>query len=273
MEKEDILRKIKQSKKYKTISEGVILAEIEKYIRKNPRYEIYKDKKILSEIKAELHKIHGSFQKISKRKREKYFEKLEKNSEDEEIVKKILLTNRSTKERLENYEKIYKKIFEITGKPETIVDLGCGLNPLSFIFMNLNKAKYSAYDIDEEDILLINKYFHLMKKRVSGKAEIMNLSSVNEKDIQKIPKADVCFMFKLVDVLDRRNHKQSEKVIKNLNSDYIVVSFSKRTLSGKKMNFPRRGWIEKMLERIGLKFEKIDFESEIFYVIAKNINF
>lgn len=308
MKKEDILEEIKQSRKYKAVSKEIILTEIERYFKKNPEHERYKDKKILSEIKSELHKIYGSFQKVSRRKRGEYFEELHRsvspklqnagrkvNPENLSAIKKILLTNKSAKERIEYYEDIYKKIFEITGEPKTIVDLGCGLNPFSFIFMNLGhrsvsypqgtrtssrpklrnagrKVNYYAYDIDDEDISFINEYFYLMKKKISGKAEILNLSSANEKEIQKIPEADVCFMFKLADVLDRENHKQSEKIIKNLNSDYIVVSFSKKTLAGNKMNFPYRGWIEKMLERIGLEFNKIDFENEIFYVIKKNIN-
>lgn len=270
MQKKEILLKIKQSRKYKAVSKEIILTEIERYFKKNPEHERYKDKKILSEIKSELHKIHGSFQKVSRRKRGEYFEELKTNPENLGIIKKILLTNRSTKERIEYYEDIYKKIFEITGKPKTIVDLGCGLNPFSFIFMNLERVSYFAYDIDEEDISFINEYFYLMKKIISGKAEILNLSLGNEKDIQKIPPADICFMFKLADVLDRENHKQSEKIIKNLNSDYMVVSFSKKTLAGNEMNFPHRGWIEKMLERIDLKFEKIDFENEVFYVIKNS---
>ncbi len=282
MKKEDILREIKQSRKYKTISESVILVEIEKYFKKNPEHERYKDKKILSEIKSELHKIHGSFQKVSRRKRGEYFEELHRsvspealnagrkvNPENLSAIKKILLTNKSAKERIEYYEDIYKKIFEITGKPKTIVDLGCGLNPFSFVFMDLNKVEYYAYDIDEEDISFINEYFYLMKKKISGEAKMINLSNITEEEIKKIPKAEVCFMFKLADVLDRENHKQSEKIIKNLNSDYIVVSFSKKTLAGNEMNFPYRGWIEKMLERIGLEFNKINFENEVFYVIKR----
>lgn len=267
MQKKDILKEIKQSKKYKTISEGVISEEIERYIRKNPRYELYKDKKILGEIKSELHKIHGSFQKSSRRKRKKYFEELKEDIENKSAIKKILLTNISTKERIGDYEDIYKKIFEITGKPNSILDFGCGLNPFSFVFMNLEKIKYYAYDIDEEDIFLIKEYFHEMKEKISGKAEIMDLSSASEEEIKKLPKSDVCFMFKLVDILDKKGHKQSERIIKNINSNYIIVSFSKKTIAGKRMNFPYRGWIERMLERIGFEFKKIDFENEVFYVI------
>ena len=269
MNKREILRQIKQSKKYKTLSEPVVLEEIEKYLKRNPQIERYKDKKILKDIKTELHKIYGSFQINSKQKREKYFEELKLAPDNIELTKKILLTNSSTKERLENYEEIYPNIFTITGKPNSILDLGCGLNPFSFPFMNLEKVNYYAYDIDGTDISLIRDYFFSMKEKITGKADEINLASINEDEIKKLPKGDVCFMFKLVDVLDRKDHKQSEKIITNLDSKYIVVSFSKKTLAGKMMNFPYRGWIERMLERNKLWFQKIDFENEVFYIIKK----
>jgi len=269
MNTQELLAEIKQSKKYKTLSEEVINEEIQKYLKRNPHYERYKDKKILKDIKTELHKIYGSFQTSSKGKREKYFEEFKLNQDSLELTKKILLTNSSTKERLEDYEEIYEKIFKITGKPSSILDLGCGLNPISFPFMNLEKVNYYAYDIDNADISLLNEYFYTMKEKICGKAETINLSTIEENEIKKLPKADICFMFKLVDVLDRRDHKQSEKIISNLNSKWIVVSFSKRTLAGKMMNFPYRGWIERMLERVGFEFKILDFENEVFYVARK----
>ena len=271
MNTQDILTQVKQSKKYKTLSEEVINEEIQKYLKRNPHYERYKDKKILKDIKTELHKIYGSFQTNSKQKREKYLEELKIAPDNIKLTKKILLTNNSTKERLEDYEEIYQKIFEITGKPTSILDLGCGLNPLSFPFMNLEKINYYAYDIDNADIFLLNDYFFSIKEKITGKAETINLSTIEEDEIKKLPKTDVCFMFKLVDVLDRRDHKQSEKIISNLNSKWTVVSFSKKTLAGKMMNFPYRGWIERMLERIGFEFNILDFDNETFYVVRKKM--
>ena len=45
----------------------------------------------------------------------------------------------STKERIDYYPKIYSEIFRIAGKPGIIADLGCGVNPFSFPYMNLKK--------------------------------------------------------------------------------------------------------------------------------------
>ena len=155
----DLISKIKQAKKYKTLSEGVIRKEIELYIKRNPKYDLFKEKKVLKDIKANLHRAYASFQ-IGKAKRDKHLEEFSKEKRIDPIID-ILKTNRSTKERLVLYEFLYRKLFDKTGKPESILDLGCGLNPFSFAFMGLEKVRYSAYDIDESDIEFINNFFRM----------------------------------------------------------------------------------------------------------------
>ena len=51
-------------------------------------------------------------------------------------------------------------------------------------------------------------------------------------------------------------HTTKPMTLKEL-QEYIVASFPTKTISGKKMNYPRRGWIEKMLKRIGYEFSII----------------
>ena len=135
--------------------------------------------------------------------------------------------------------------------------------------MHINQLKYYAYDIDQEDIIFINHYFNIMKNysKIQGKAQIADLSDL--KSIKKIPRANLCFMFKFLDVIESKGHKLSEEIIKSLKCKYIVASFATKTVSGKNMNHPYRGWIEKMLNRLNMKFEKIQTPNEMFYIIKK----
>ncbi len=261
----NLLFHIRKNKKYQSISEDIINQEIRRYFKTNPKHIKFLDKqkskkfkKIVREIRAKLHLIYGSFQTKNKEKREVYL----KNKEFD----KILGTSISSKERLKDYKKLYSNIFKITGKPNVILDLGCGLNPVSYKYMNLKSLKYYAYDIDKDDINFLNKYFSLIKDKLDGKAYVKDLSSIDV--IKKLPKADICFMFKLLDPLEKgKGHKLSEEIITSLNCKYIVVSFSTKTVSGKPMKHPYRGWIERMLNRINLKFKKISLENEIFYIV------
>jgi len=257
---QEATEKIKASKKYRHLSLEFIKQKAEEYAGKNKLAEL--EEVDLKEIKANLHKMHGSF-RIGDKKLSQLI-----SGKD---YQKALASNISTRERLEDYDEIYRKIFEITGKPKKIIDLGCGINPVSIPFMKLNhrELEYYAYDINEAEILSLNEFFKLEK--INGKAEILDLAGVE--NIKKLPSCDVCFMFKLVDVLEesKKGHKYSEEIIKILAEKcrFIVASFATRTLGGRKMMFAERGWIERMLNRIGMKFEKLEFENEIFYVVSK----
>jgi len=257
MEVKELITKVKANKKYKSLSNEIVEKEIRDYIKKNPNYELYKEKNIISQIRAKLHKSYARFQVKKKNKREKYL----KEKDYEEILK----TNLSTKERLSYYEDLYGDIFNITGNPKTIVDLGAGINPCSYPLMN-TKAKYYSYDIDEEDADFLNRFFKLFK--IKGEAETLDLREM--KNIKKLPKADVCFMFKLLDVLEGgKGHKLSEDIIKNLKCKYVVVSFPTKTISGKAMKHSERGWINRMLDRIELKYNILRTNNEIYYIIEK----
>jgi 16S rRNA (guanine(1405)-N(7))-methyltransferase len=264
---------IRNNKKYSSISEDVITDEIESYFRKSPnklafleKQKSEKFKKIIKEIRAELHKVYGSFQTEEKKHISDILRQI-KRLDDYEVYNKILSASVSSKERLKNYRQIYECIFSITGKPRSVLDLGCGLNPVSYPYMNLTNLDYYAYDIDKGDIGFLNEYFRLMKRfGLNGKASAINLLKNNI----ELPKADVCFLFKVIDPLERGiNHKLSEFLIKMIDCKFIVVSFSTKTISGKPMNYPYRGWIERMLTRINFKFEKMILENEVFYIINK----
>ena len=266
----NLITLIKANKKYKDISDDVVKTELEKYFKANSKAENYKDKFIVKDIRTKLHKNYASFQmpNQSKKERVELLAQLDKNPGDIKIVNKLLGTNRSTKERIEFYSQLYEDIFSITGEPNSILDLGCGINPISFPYMKLEQANYYACDIDNRDIKFLNDFFKMMQ--IEGLAETKDLSLLE--NFSSLPEADICFMFKLLDVLEKKGHKYSEDVIKILidKCQFIVASFATYTVGGREMNFPERGWIERMLTRIGLKFKMLEYSNEIFYVVYKS---
>lgn len=248
-ETNQLIKKIKEKKELSAISDTFVKKELQQYLKQypkvslNPRSRHYK--KLVKEIRAKLRRTYGLFQ-ID----------LKKN-------KNLLAEHPSTKERLSFYPQLYRKIFQITGKPKTILDLGCGVNPLSVKYMKLDNFTYYAYDLSKEEVKLINQFFK--KNKIKGQAEILDLLN-----FKNLPKADLAFLFKMTDVLDQgKGHKKSEEVIKKIPAKYLVVSFPTLTMSGKRMNFPRRRWIELMCQRLNYKFKILEFSSEIFYVVEK----
>ena len=263
----ELLIEVKQNKKYSGISDEIVLPEIKNYLLKNKLTKITKED--IKEIRNTLHKSYASFQTKKKNKIAVYLDKLKNNSNDLELTSKLLSITLSTKERLSSYPEIYRAIFEITGKPKTIIDLGAGFNLFSFPFMDLPSLNYYSYDINEKDIDYLNRYIKIMKDRgLNGKAAILDLRNLSK--ISYMHSADIVFLFKVIDLIDKENHKPSEELIKLLfkKAKFIVASFATKTLTRKLMNHPNRKWFELMLKRNNLNFKTFKTDNELFYVVS-----
>ena len=126
-------------------------------------------------------------------------------------------------------------------------------------------------DISEDEISILEQYFNLLHQLnplFSGEAHI--LDALRWTRLLQLEQVDVCFLFKMTDVLDQgKGHKRSEEVIKSIPAKFIIVSVPTLTMSGKRMNHPRKGWIELMCKRLNYTFQIIEFSNELFYVIKK----
>ncbi len=233
----------------------------------NPKSKSYRV--VIKQVRARLRKAYGLF-RDDPAKRQKLMEKLlaAPAAAQKKVIDEILSTHASTKERLPIYNNLYAKIFALTGKPGVILDLGCGINPFSYPYMKLRKCTYLAYDINEEEINILNKYFSLLRRKIpyfDGQA-----AAADVLQMQKIPPADVCFLFKMTDVLDKnKGHKATEEMLKRIPAEYVVVSFATKTMSGKKMTAPRRNWMEWLCKRLRYEYTILEFPNELFYVVKK----
>lgn len=264
----EIILKIK-TKKWKNLDESVIKDKINLYLKKNPKIKIeYVDeknpefKKIVKFVKQEMHRSYGAFQSNTN-KRDKLLEELIKETNEtkkSELKEEILKTHSSTRERLSSYAKLKQKMSFLRGK--TILDLGCGLNPLMF-----DNNKIIAVEFNKDDVDFLNKYFDIINKnrKETERSKAIVLDLTKKENIVKLNKEkfDVVFAWKLFDLL---NSDVIEAIVK-LDYRIIAVSFSTKTLGNKQMNVPKRKWFETKLDELNLKSEAYFFENELFYVI------
>ncbi len=275
---EDLVDKITQKPELRSIDADFVAEQIIDFIERHVNvkkkldasrsFELFRKSKefdMLSKtVREKLRMPYGLFQ-IDLKERAKLMERLAKEPDSMELHSELLKTHRSTKERHEIYPELYSELFRITGKPHRLLDLGCGLNPLSFPWMHLSDIEYTAVELSKEDASFINQYFKL--KHIAGKAIALNLIK-DHAQLHKLS-ADVCFMFKLLDSLEAVEQGVSETLIKSVDARYIAVSFSTKTIGGRDMRAARRVWFERMIEGIGYKFELLEYSNEIFYVLSK----
>ena len=212
-------------------------------------------RKVVKEVRAALRRSTGLFERVRK---------IKLSGSVKEQARQLLSTHSSTRERWPFYPQLFQKISERI-KPKRILDLGCGLHPLAIIFFPGKIEDYRAYDINERDVALVNTFFRKMK--VPGKATVADINRIQE---LQLPPADLAFLLKVTDILDQgKGHKKTEELLKIIPANYVLVSFSTKTMSGRKMTAPRRRWMEWLCERLGYQYEIWEFENEILYVVRK----
>lgn len=280
-----LVNDIQQKKELQGIDEAFVLGMIarvandqpasRKYIaagKANPRSAVHRQ--LIKEVRARLRRVVGLF--TSSKDLQELVDQLCQvpllSSSSLSFHKQLLSHHPSTSDRVSWYLRWYRQLWRITGKPKVILDLGCGLHPFSFRFMGLPKLRYYAYDINRSHLQLVEQYFqHLHQQLVEFSGKTTTLDVVKERGkLSDLPAADVAFLLKMTDVLEMtKGHKITERIISHLPAQWVVISFSTVTLSGKPMNYPGRKWIELLCHRLGYSFSVLTFPTEIFYVIRK----
>ena len=253
MEKQDIVRllvaKIRQKKPLDQIDEPLIVPLVAAYdisvLRPYTQEQIFRSrlsKRIIKEVRFELNRIYGLFW-----------------SED-----LTLLGHLSSKERQKLYSRLYSQLFTFTGKPSRLLDLGCGLNPLSYSSLGCQPF-YIAVEYTSFACRAVRDFF--AQHSIPGE--------VLQRDLRKLPElpaADVCFCFKLFDVLEKSGHKFAEALLEKIPCPWVIVSFATVTAHKHPMRHPYRGWLQRLCDRKGYDLVAIlPFANEVFYILKTQI--
>ena len=258
MEKHNLISKIKEKKELSSLPDSFVQDALEEVLKKLQIQDLAVLKKaeqkiVIKEVRANLRRHTGMFQ-IS-RKAWKARESLLAQGNYEDLLK----THTSTNERLTEYPKIKAMIASF--HPTSILDLGSGLNPIA---LATPEVQYYAVDIQEADLALVDQFFKA--KGISGKTIVKDLS----KSLEGLPKADLCLCFKLLDIVEKKGHRQAEEILKTISCKNFIISFSTTTLSGKPMLHKKRPWLERLLKRLHYLYTTQTIDNEVFYLIEKS---
>ncbi len=155
----------------------------------------------------------------------------------------VLRTHASTRERVPHLDTFYRIIWEMTGVPRTVLDIGCGLGPVALPWMAVADATYIATDVDQRPLQTIAAFLEL----VDQPHEIRILDAVAHPPRDE---ADVALLLKLVTTLDRQDPDAATRLIAGLQARHAVVSFPVRSLGGRGRGMDRtyRLRLERLVE-------------------------
>ena len=176
----------------------------------------------------------------------------------------LLGLHSSTRERLPILDRFYPAIFDITGRPASLLDVGCGLNPLALPWMDLPPgARYVALDIDVARIRFLNRYLSLAG--FEPLARCQDALSHPPDDA-----ADVALLLKMSPTLERQEAGATLRLIEHLPAPYVVASFAIKSLGGREKGMARHyqrqflTWIDSRHWSV----EELVFESELVLVVG-----
>jgi 16S rRNA (guanine(1405)-N(7))-methyltransferase len=263
MNQQELLKKIKSSKKYSTLNDSTINRIISDTVKRYP------EKQLETQVKSKLHQIWGAYYTT----RPNFSKLLKKISEqktigysNEEILQPLLQIHSSTAERLSLLNDFYPKIFPITGTPTSIIDYACGLNPLALPWMHLPATThYTAYDIDKEEVTFINNVFQLLQLSTEAEAKVGDIFDYQDES------ADIIFLLKFLPNIEQQHKGASATILQNLKAKYLVVSFPIKSLGGQEKGMQQNyeSQIESILKAQPWSFDKLLYPTELVYVIKK----
>lgn len=223
-----IIDKISQSKKYR--QSGLNEETIQDLIQQESSPQVT-EKALLKSVRRKLHNIIAPY--LGELDYQTVFDQLQnltdfsvEGSQIREFCQAILSAHASSAERLPNLTAFYDQLFKITGHPNSILDLACGLHPFGFPWMGLPlTTRYDAYDIIQPRIDLINQFF-----------EQIGLSAAAEnRDVLVNPPrkhANLGLFFKEAHRFEKRRPGCNHLFWQQLNVDVLAVSLPAFDLTG-----------------------------------------
>lgn len=182
-----------------------------------------------------------------------------------DVCTRILSFHASTRERLPILDQFYTTILAELPPVHSVVDIACGLNPLTRPWMPLaSDATYYAYDISESMMGFLSACLPLLG--VQGYAQACDV-------LQWSPtqKVDVALLLKAIPCLEQIDKRAGHTLLHAIQADVIIVSFPAYSLGGRNKG---------MVEHYDAHFralaadepwdiQRFEFTSELVFLVKK----
>jgi len=259
----ELIAAIQNSKKYRDLDmfEPTIADVIQ---RELPRHKKQKD--AVKAARRKLHKIFAPY--LGNPDYDRALNELQVVSHDSEALKDFCRTllglHDSTRERLAVLEGFYQKLFAVTGKPKTILDIASGLNPLTLPWMELDQVTYYAYEIHRQRADFLTAFFeHMVGVTGRGIVQDVLLTAPQEK-------ADVAFIFKELHRMEARQPNCGQSLIASIPAKWVLVSLPPVNLAGNRdLSGYHRRLVLDAIEGQPWKMTEVNFVNEMVFCIEK----
>lgn len=272
-EVEAVVTAVKQSARYQDTSEITIRKLAEEAVRQHK-----KSKPAIKAVRTRLHSIMAPY--LGDPDYAAQTERLTAvfAAQDEAGIEAVCLdclhAHLSTRERMPILSEFYQQIFAVTGKPQSVMDIACGLNPLALRWMGLEDEdgrlpadlQFYAYDIHEARIGFINHYLQLEGLRPLALLQDIALEPPRAK-------VDVALFLKEMPRFERNYGGRGRPLLEQIDATYLVLSFpSVSTHGGRNLTNRYREFMAQLIDGYDWPLTELLFEGELVFVVQKQLN-
>jgi 16S rRNA (guanine(1405)-N(7))-methyltransferase len=223
---EQVVMAISQASKYRAVAPDLV--------RVLARQELARHgaKEAIKEVKGRLHQLCGAFFTGEPR----YgawldaLRTVQSDSRSEAMratCREIMRGHVSTRERLPILDRFYAETLAGLAPVQSVLDIGCGLNPLAIPWMGLPEdARYICCDIDRRLVDFLNQYFAIAG--IDGHAELRDVVSDPPTE-----RGDLALALKVLPTLDQLRRDAGLSLLRALPAAHMLVSFPGRSLGGR----------------------------------------
>ena len=263
MDARALYEKARSAKAYQMVCDDTLLRLCDKAVAR-----FNNEKQALKYVKTQLHLSYGLFmQKDALAQAQRLMEGYAAADLPQRpaLLREMIALHASTKARLGYIEEFYRFIKDTLPQVNSVLDMGCGFNPLCIPFMGFKgPLNYHVSDIDIGMMALIRRFFEI--EGISGTATPLDLA-VNYPTEQ----SDLALFLQLLPVLEQQQKGLGLQRLGEINCRYAVITFPTKTISGKErgmLSFYSETYEKPLCERATLLAKQV-IGSELIYIVQK----
>ena len=181
------------------------------------------------------------------------------------LLRQLMTAHSSTNERLPILNDFYQRIFALLPPIHSVLDIACGLNPLTLPWMALAPdASYLAVDIFSDQVAFLNDFFQLAN--VTGRAETRNVLT----DCPAEP-VDLALILKTIPCPEQMEKDAGRRLLEAVQARHLVISFPSRSLGGREKGMASTygARFAELTSGWDAKVTRLDFSNELVFVVER----
>jgi 16S rRNA (guanine(1405)-N(7))-methyltransferase len=179
--------------------------------------------------------------------------------------RQVMGQHTSTRERLPILDQFHTTVLAHIGPIRSVVDLACGLHPLSIPWMPLtDDVEYYAYDVYEDMVDFLNAFMALRGCR--GRAEVVDVTG-----LQAMPSVDLALLLKSLPCLEQLQSDLPLRLLESIPAAHLLISFPVHTLGGRQKGMADQ-YETRFRERLAEKpwqVTRYSFATELVLLVTK----